>query len=123
MQKNNKNKLLIVFLVLVIAVCAQVVFTKITNSGQPKFDCTPNPVTVNSEVTCTATGIGNKNRPINIFWYDPSGVQQNEAYLCNPIGACVSEYTPTSAGIWKIELLKTKTNTIEAVVMLTVNGI
>jgi hypothetical protein len=86
------------------------------------MSCNPNPVTLGNSVTCTATGIGNNDRPAHFEWYDASNMLQRNSGSgsCNS-GNCSDTFTPNSTGTWTVKLVKDSNNSVRATATFQVN--
>lgn len=90
--------------------------TTFTDAG---LSCSPNPTTIGTEVTCSANGVGS-NKPAHINWINASSVQMDSA-VCNS-GSCEDKYTPTTVGVWTVNLVKDSDSQVKMTTTFTVNG-
>jgi hypothetical protein len=89
--------------------------TASTTFTDANMSCTPNLVTLGNSVTCTATGIGNKDRPAHFEWYDASNnLQRNSGSGSCNAGNCSDTFTPNSTGTWTVKLVKDSDNSVRA---------
>jgi hypothetical protein len=87
------------------------------------MSCTPNPTTVGTLVTCSANGVGEKDRLSHFVWLDASKIMQHSSPNGTCItGGCSDQYTPGSAGLWNVSLVIDLDNSIVMSLLLNVTG-
>jgi hypothetical protein len=84
------------------------------------FSCSPNPTTVGTTVTCSATGVGGGDRPAHFEWFVSTLQHSSATGSCN-LGNCNDNYAPGSTGTWTVKLVKDLDSSIRSTTTFTVN--